>query len=138
MLLVRSKPQVLFITNRRGLNKGFTHWKVIPSTQLKKRYVSYVLICNIYVLKTITIFNYAELLKNSLLWKILFITFFFVKAFVSSPMEMGNTGDAAWSWGPLCTKYKQKVSEEMSQWCLHRLIYLDKSTGTRVIKIVLR
>lgn len=64
--------------------------------------------------------------------------FFFVKAFVSSPKEMGNTGDAAWSWGPLCTKYKQKVSEEMSQWCLHRLIYLDKSTGTRVIKIVLR
>lgn len=63
---------------------------------------------------------------------------FSVKALVSSPIEMGNTGDAAWSWGPLHTKYKQKVGEEMSQRCLHRLISLDKSTGTRVIKIVLR
>lgn len=85
MLLVRSKPQVLLIINGRGLNMGFTHRKALPSTQLKKRYVSYILICNIYVLKTIIIFNYAELLNNSLLWKILFITCFLLKPWSPVP-----------------------------------------------------
>lgn len=134
MLLVRSKPQVLFITNRRGLNKGFTHWKVIPSTQLKKRYVSYMLICNIYVLKTITIFNYAELLKNSLLWKILFITFFLLRPLSPVPRRWEILG-MQHGLGDHCVL---STNRKLVRRCLHRLIYLDKSTGTRVIKIVLR